>query len=144
MKFLNKNARLLVFICDILTIPAWILLRWLSLKMLSTQRPCTWTLFGLQCATCGGTRCVKNFLLFNFIEAFKYNPVVFFGIIYLILTLIFLNLAFVFKVGIFKRILKYMYSIPSLLIWVGTFLMFIAVRNIPWLIRFLEYIIRKN
>ena len=42
--------------------------------------------FGILCPSCGGTRCVINFILGNFRLSFSYHPIFFITIIYLILT----------------------------------------------------------
>ena len=42
--------------------------------------------FGILCPSCGGTRCVINFMLGNFSASFTYHPIFFITIIYLILT----------------------------------------------------------
>lgn len=40
---------------------------------------------GLLCPTCGGTRCVKNFLEGNMIASFSYHPIFFLTIIFLLI-----------------------------------------------------------
>ena len=42
-------------------------------------------LFGVPCLACGGTRCFRNFYNLNFVEAFKYHPIVFLFMIFLII-----------------------------------------------------------
>ena len=47
--------------------------------------------FNINCITCGGTRCLINFVNGNFIESFKYHPVFFILFCYLII----LNITFI-------------------------------------------------
>lgn len=79
------------------------------------------------CPSCGGTRCVVNFILGNFYESFWYHPVFFITIIYLLFTSV------LFIVNLFKKkkVLTFLY--PKAKFWIGfgiiTFI-FTIVRNI--------------
>ena len=124
----------LTVLFDILLIPACFLCHFLSEHMLIGGKPCTWTAFGAKCATCGGTRCVNSFLEGRFTDAFAYNPAVFIGILYVILTVVMLNLLFVFRKKFAKPILLKMYSLTAFFVVMGMLLVFTVVRNIPWII----------
>lgn len=123
---------------DLLIVPCGFFFKWLSLKMLATNVPCNWTYFGLQCGTCGGTRCVKNFLSGNFSEAFKLNQLVFIGIIVIIITFILLNLAFFFNLSFAKKTLRIMYDYRVIIAVIIIFAIFTIVRNIPRIIEIIE------
>lgn len=49
--------------------------------------------FGIECPTCGATRCVFSFFSGNFASALNYNPFIFWLIVYGILLFVFLNLS---------------------------------------------------
>lgn len=68
-----------------------------------TVRSC----IGIICPTCGVTRCVKNMIDFNFFEAFKYHPVFFIGLCYLIL----IDLLYVINTWFDKNYLRFL--LPS-------------------------------
>lgn len=140
MKKLLKHKKALVITADVLIIPMFFFVRWLSAFMLSIDNPCDWTKVGALCGTCGGTHCVNHFFSFDFLTAFKYNPLVFVGIVYVIIAFVLLNLNVLFEIKYTQKILTAMFSLKAVCIWVALFLIFIVVRNIPFFIRLFNVI----
>lgn len=137
LKFLKKCIPFSVIAMDLLFVPAFFLCRLLTQQMLELEAPCQWTLWGLQCATCGGTHCVQSFVHFDFAEAFSQNQLVFLFIILALVALVLLNLAFLFRIHWAQKAVRYLFSIPTVFILLGTSAIFILVRNLPQLIRML-------
>jgi len=82
--------------------------------------------YGILCPSCGGTRCVINFLNGNFLEALKYHVVFFITILYLIM----LNIVFIINNFKTKPILEKIY--PKwwyLIIWGVVLLLYTIIRN---------------
>lgn len=130
LDFLKKYKKILMIAVDVAVIPGLFLLKYLSSFMLTTNRPCPWTLLGLQCATCGGTRCINNLLSGNIVEAIKLNPFIFLCIMYLVISFIFLNILILKNSFFTKKALKKMYSLWSLVIVLVAVAMFFLGRNI--------------
>lgn len=128
----------LVLTVDIAIIPAIFFLKWLAGFMLSTDRPCSWTLMGLQCATCGGTRCVNFLLQGNLVDAFLMNPFIFCCIVYAVASLILLNIAVFTDAGFAKKALRVMFSWYSLAFGAGSYGIFFLVRNIINVVKLLQ------
>ena len=63
---------------------------------------------GLQCPSCGGTRCVVNMLHGNFKEAFLFHPIFFIAIAYLVLV----NIIYLVNLNRKKGIAKWIYPKP--------------------------------
>lgn len=131
--YLKRHVWLLVVALDLLIFSCVWLGKWFLTQMLAIGKPCRWTLFGAQCATCGGTRCIACFLRGDFIGAFSWNPMVFCWVIYAILTAIMLNLRFLCKQEWAATVLRRMYSLPVLYIAIGVYLVFPLIRNLPLL-----------
>lgn len=68
--------------------------------------------FGILCPSCGGTRCVTNFLLGNFKASFLYHPIFFVTIIYLNIA----NIIYIINSFRKREILKFLY--PKTKFWV--------------------------
>lgn len=126
----KKYKKMLMIAFDIAVVPGLFILKYLSSFMLSTDRPCVWTELGLQCATCGGTRCVNSLLSGNFIEAIKLNPFVVVMILFVLVTFLLLNLLIFRNSDFAKRALKKMYSLWSLVIILISLAVFFIGRNI--------------
>ncbi len=60
---------------------------------------------GFLCPSCGGTRCVVNFLQGNFKEAFNNHIVFFLGILYLIV----INIVYLINLNKKQKILEWIY-----------------------------------
>lgn len=68
--------------------------------------------FHILCPSCGGTRCVINFIHGNFYESFLYHPIFFITIIYLILS----NILYIVNSFRNKEILTFLY--PKTKFWI--------------------------
>lgn len=82
--------------------------------------------FHVICPSCGGTRCVTNFVKGNFQQAFQYNPIIFIMICYLL----FINSIYVIDT-IRNKKNKYLY--PKwwyFVIWAFILIGFSVIRNI--------------
>ena len=90
--------------------------------------PCpTYTLFGILCPACQGTRCVMHFMQGDFIGSFLYHQIFFFTIIYMFLV----NILFIVNSFRKKEILTFLY--PKTKFWIGyivVILIFTVCRNI--------------
>ena len=85
------------------------------------------SIFGIECPSCGGTRCVVNFILGNFQESFTYHPIFFITLIYLIIV----NLIYIINSFRKKEILKWIYPKSKFwIIWIVVLMMFSFIRNI--------------
>lgn len=68
---------------------------------------CYIAVVGRQCGSCGGTRCVRQILNGNFVEAFNLNPYFFVVFCYAVMLITLLNLAWLFKInGLEKFLIK--------------------------------------
>ena len=120
-----------LLIADFLLIPSGFFFRWLSAYMLSIPKPCPWTLFGGKCVTCGGTHFVNSILNGRFIEAFNHNQFLFLLTVFLLLSYVLLHLYVFFKTDVVKKILRIIFSIPTLIIVLSAMLLFLLLRNLP-------------
>ncbi|MBQ7835962.1 MAG: DUF2752 domain-containing protein [Clostridia bacterium] len=111
--------------------------------MLAVDDPCMWTLMGGKCVTCGGTHFVNSLLNGHVIEAFHHNEYLFFLTLYLILTVVLINIAILAERKLPAKILEQMYNVPAVLILCGLLLLFLILRNIPLWIRIAEVIANK-
>lgn len=85
------------------------------------------SIFGIECPSCGGTRCVINFVLGNFQESFTYHPIFFITLIYLIIV----NLIYIINSFRKKEILKWTYPKTEFwIIWIIILVIFTFIRNI--------------
>jgi hypothetical protein len=138
MRFLQKYRKLLMLLGDGLVAAGAFLAERLSGWMLMLDKPCDWTRIGAQCGTCGGTRCVSNFLHGNFAEAFALNPFVFLCGVYALVSLLLLNLYILFDWEFAWKALKKMYNLVTFFIALGGYVVFTIIRNIPFIIQVLE------
>ncbi len=127
--FIKKHNKALLLTADILVIPALFLCKKMTEVMFATGKPCRWTLIGIECATCGGTRCVSSLLSGNIFEAYVYNPMIFVGIFCLILFFILVNLDTFFNVKRAKRIIAFVLQERTAYFGVAVFLTFFIARN---------------
>lgn len=82
---------------------------------------------GIQCPSCGATRCIINFVLGNWAESFNYHQVLFVTILYLIVV----NFVYIFNCCRKEKVLEWLY--PKFYFWIAwTFILiiFTIVRNI--------------
>jgi hypothetical protein len=134
-QFLKKHyKRIIIISFDILLIPTMFICNLLTNGMLKTDNPCMWTKLGGQCISCGGTHFVNDITSFRFAEAFMDNQLMFLTVMYWAITLVVLNLYFLFNLTFAKKILKVMYSIPMFIIFVLSIFGFLFWRNIPLII----------
>lgn len=83
--------------------------------------------FGVLCPSCGGTRCVTNFVLGNFAESFFYHSILFITILYLLLV----NLLYIINTLAKTQIATFLY--PKTKFWIAfliILLIFTIIRNI--------------
>ncbi len=90
------------------------------------------TNFGMECPSCGGTRCVFQFFSGNFGEAFSLNPLFFFAIIYIIALFIFMNIS-LFNVALARRAVKIMVSWQAAIGFAISYVLFGIIRVISQL-----------
>lgn len=112
MKLKNKKIKLLVLQSFIIMIGVLVIVLVKSDMVDKILPTCIFRQeHGVICPTCGATRCIISFLNLNFESSFKYHPVLFLLIIYLIGIDILFIINTIFK----KKFLKFMYpSIPML------------------------------
>ena len=140
-----KHKKKLILLLDVLLIPAAILCERLSDLMLATEGECQWFRYGIRCLTCGGTHFVNYILNGRIIEAFQQNQLLFFVLVFLLLSLLFLNLFVLFDLRFAKKALRGLYSIPTAVIAIYAPVLFLIVRNIPFihrLIRLVSYLVQ--
>lgn len=83
--------------------------------------------FHILCPSCGGTRCIINFLVGNFDASFKYHPIFFIMMIYFIMF----NIVFIINAFRKKDVLKFLY--PTTKFWIGfiiIIIIFTIFRNV--------------
>lgn len=142
--FLKKHyKKLIIFPLDFFILAGFIICRPISGLMLSVESECTWKLFGMQCATCGGTHFVNDFTSFRFIDAFFDHPYFFVLTLYVIVSLIFLNLFMIFNKPFAAKVLRYMYNLYFAAAAVLALALFTFVRNLPAIIEIVPLIIEK-
>lgn len=85
------------------------------------------TLFGIECPSCGGTRCVINFISGNFKQSFYYHPIFFITIIYLIIV----NLLYIINSFRKEEFITWIYPKTKFwIIWIIVLILFTIIRNI--------------
>lgn len=129
--WLRKHAAMAVVAMDLLILPGIWLGRIVVELMFRQGKPCLWTYFGAQCATCGGTHCIQSFLNGQFTDAFRWNPLVFCWILIGIITLVLLNAMVLLRQRWAEKILRAVYSMPGFFTLVGSYLLFAFLRNVP-------------
>ena len=63
---------------------------------------------GLQCPSCGGTRCIINIVQGNFKEAFFLHPIYFITVVYLLIV----NIIYIINIDRKEKIAKWIYPKP--------------------------------
>ncbi len=130
--FKTHYKKIIVLASDVLCVLAALICAPLSRILLEhTNNTCFWEVMGGKCATCGGTHFVNDFLSGRFAAAFMDNQLLFCMTVYLLATLLVLNLYWLFDLAFAKKILKVMYNIPVLIIFGVALLAFLIWRNIP-------------
>ena len=128
MKLQLKHKRLIVLGVDLLLVLSFIILYFFLSDMMDVLPDCTLRALGFPCLGCGGTRCVKEFIHFNFIESFMLHPFIFISIILAIFFLVLCHLAWVFGVKKMQK-LYYVLTNPAFsFTYLGVFIVFAILR----------------
>ena len=123
MKIL-KYKRFLITIVDLFIIGFSFCLKPITDFMFKTGlSECTYRKMGFICPGCGGTRCVANLAVGNFVEAFRFNPGVFCGIIYILITVLMFNLEIWFDLNFAKKARK---ILTDYRLFIGLLILFIV------------------
>ena len=117
--------RRILIVCSILIgiVVASFLLVFIS-KLINYECP-IYKYLHITCAGCGTTRMIEEIFRFNFILAFKYNPLMFILAIVFGIYLIYAGIIFIKKGKIIKPSSKVLIGIGILLV------VYMMVRNIP-------------
>ena len=134
MSFFVKYKKNLVILLDILLIPMMLGCKLVTGGMLTQDHPCSWTYVGAQCGSCGGTRCVNHLFSGDILGAIELNPFVVLCVLYLLFTVVVLNLLVFTKLNWPGKWLRKMYGMGALIISLSGYMLFTVLRNIPWLI----------
>lgn len=125
----KRILRIIIIALDVLYVPLAVICRGVSEAMLERGGVCAWTLAGIQCFTCGGTHFVNDLLSFRIVDAMIDNPLLFVIAVYLLVTLVALNLYLLFDLKFARRMLRLMYNLPVLIAFVIAAGVFFFVRN---------------
>ena len=129
--FLKKYKwPLLLLAADVLVVIGCIVGRWLSGRMLESDTVCLFLLLGGKCLTCGGTHFVRSLLTGQIVEAFHHNEFLFITTAYLALSLLLAHPAVLLKAKWAQKLLRWMYSIPSLILFFVGMVLFVFLRNL--------------
>ena len=110
MVLLSKKYKITVAVLDALAFIGLLSLKSIAGYMIDYFPECFFVRnFGVECPSCGGTRCVFQFFSGNFVESFSLNPLFFLSIIYILLLFVFLNLSLL-KLNFAYRAVKIMAS----------------------------------
>ncbi|MBE7064894.1 MAG: DUF2752 domain-containing protein [Ruminococcaceae bacterium] len=71
---------------------------------------------GIPCPSCGATRCVSSILKGDFASAFIHNQFFFCLAVYLALSIVFLNMGYVFNVPFAKKVTDVMFHYKTVII----------------------------
>ena len=97
----------MILVFDIIIIAVGFMLKPTAILMFKTGvAKCFFAQRGIICPSCGGTRCVYNFVNGNFSEAFGYHAGVFMGLIYLFAIIFFMNLYYLFNLDFARKIYR--------------------------------------
>ena len=138
--FLNKYKWPILIGADVLLVMGCILGRWLSGRMLESDTVCLFLLLGGKCLTCGGTHFVQSLLHGQLLDAWHHNEFLFINTAYVALSLVPLHLWVLWGIRWAKKLLRWMYSIPTLILFVGGMFLVLILRNltpITWLFHWL-------
>lgn len=138
IRWIKEHPAPAVVILDLMILPGLWLGR-VAVELLFRQgKPCPWTLFGAKCATCGGTHCIQSFLEGRFLEALRWNPLVFCWILFAIATVVLLNCLVLLKRRWAGKALGVMWSMEAFFVAVGSYLHFAFWRNVPLLLELIR------
>lgn len=134
IRWIKEHPVPAVLAMDVVLVPGIWISRLVVALMFRQGKPCPWTYFGARCSTCGGTHCVESFLYGRFLEAFRWNPLVFCWILFAIATVVLLNIWVLLRRRWAGRTLRIMYSMEAFFVAVGSYLHFAFWRNVPMLL----------
>lgn len=140
MRNTSKIRIFLLLIADFLFIPICVLCEHLTDHMLSQSGVCIWTLMGIQCLTCGGTRLVNQLLNGHIFQAFQLNPFIFLTILCLCVSYILLHLWWIWDMPHARKILKHVFSKYGLLVYTVCMVLFLILRNISTISHYFDFL----
>lgn len=127
---MTKERKYIITVCvlDALAVIGLFTLKSIAKLMIDAFPDCYYLrTFGIQCPSCGGTRCVFQFFGGNFAESLSLNPLYFFAIIYVIVLFVFMNLS-LFKLNFARRAVKIMASWQAVVVFAVCYLILGIVR----------------
>ena len=142
MKLFQKSKQLLI-LGDVSALPLAVFFRWLTARMLLTEKVCGWAAFGGKCVTCGGTHFANALCSFHFREAFFHNPFLFAVAVVVVLSWIALHLWIFCKLKFAEKFLRAVYSIPGLIVFGVAIVLFAVLRNLSVFVRIFTLIFQN-
>ena len=128
MKLQLKHKRLIVLGVDLLLMLCFLLLFFFLPTMMDFLPDCILRELGFPCLGCGGTRCVKAFIHFDFIESFWLHPFVFLSIILAIFFMVLCHLAWVFGIKKMQKLYDTLMNPVFSFSYLGIFIIFAILR----------------
>lgn len=128
--FKKQYKRIIILGADLLCLVLALVCRPLSAQMLSNETTCWYSTWGGQCLTCGATHFVNDLLSFRIGQAFLDHQLLFVLTVFFLITLVMLNLWLLFDLAFAKKMLKWMYHIPTLVLFVLGVIVFMIRRNL--------------
>lgn len=122
-------AKIILLMADALILPAVLLCRWLAGRMLSTDSICLWMALGGECISCGGTHFVRNLCSGHIGQAFHDNEFFFCVAVVLVIAWVLVHLHLFFHSRVAGKLLRWIFSIPSLIIALTGMVVFLILRN---------------
>ena len=90
----DKRYKIIVIVLDALAVIGIFTLKSIAKFMIDYFPECYfWGKYGIECPSCGGTRCVFKFFGGDFAESFSLHPLFFLAIVYIIVLFVFMNLS---------------------------------------------------
>lgn len=124
----KKRFRIIVAVMDVLVILAFFFLERIAKFMIDYFPECFYySLLGVECPTCGATRCVFYFFGGDLKSAFMLNPFIFLVIIYVIVLFVLLNLA-LFNLKFAEKAVNAMTSFKAGIAFALCFFVFAVLR----------------
>ncbi len=128
MKLTLKHKRLIVLGVDLLLIICCVAMYFALPFLMDILPECTLREVGLPCLGCGGTRSIKAFLHFDFINSFLFNPFAFICIVLAIYLMVVTHLAWVFNVKKAQKIFDNLLHPAYPFTFLGIFVVFAILR----------------
>ena len=123
-----KRKGILLLSLDIAVLLGFFLLDNIAKYMIDFFPECFfYSNFGVQCTTCGATRCFYYFFSFDIKNAFFSNQYIFALIVYAIILFVMLNLS-LFRLDFAKKASRAMTSPTAVISWAILFVLFTAYR----------------